>query len=379
MATPIYTAPATQPKKQVLLINNFFNEGGSTECVLNAVDNAKYDYTFLGNTTFGVGAVRQYQRELSRRNQKTSLLYVNNRVDFSFDHSDLSDCEISARTRNPTVKVSRFRELVEHHKPDILHVFIPGEQSLQYLDIVKDFKMKRICTVLCDQRIGFDPNIFDEITFISKYLYNKNQDLLPTGKGVVIYPGVKNGYRGGLPHETMQIGRISAFCPSKKLEHTVACAELFPDCDFVIAGQIQDHSYYNFLVNLQKEKNLSNLHFEANISHWRKVELLNKLHLYHYPTSAECFCISIAEAMEKELPVISYRNSAIPEFIEGEKNHGFALCDDFYQLVDETRKMIDLWKSDQKEFKKLGQLNQKIYQKKYSVEQYTKSIMKLYE
>lgn len=377
------TMPMKPPKKKILVINNFYNNGGSSACVLNAIDgywDSAFEYSFLGNDSFGIDGVSRFRRYLNRQNQKSSLCYVAINGDLSFDYSNIPNHLVYGRTQNVNKKFTRFRELVEFHQPDVIHIYIPGEQPLHYLDAIKDLKIKKICTVLCDQRMGFDPNIFDQITFISKYLYNKNKDLLPPNKGIVIYPGVNKiaRYNAGISSQPV-LGRISAYCPSKKLEHTIACAKIFPNAKFKIAGQIQNRPYYEHLLKVIKEQDIKNITLNTNISQDQKQQLLNEFDIYHYPTTSECFCISIAEAIGNGMPVISYNNGAVPEFIENHSDNGFALCNDFYDLVRETGKMIDMFHNKKDEFLELGRKNKTIYCKKYTIERYRKDICKLYE
>jgi glycosyltransferase involved in cell wall biosynthesis len=78
-----------------------------------------------------------------------------------------------------------------------------------------------------------------------------------------------------------------------------------------------------------------------------KFGLLNALDIFLYPTSRETYCVSIAEAMACGLPVVTYRESAMPEVVGdagmlGRVGDIDALADNVVSLIESVEKRRSL-------------------------------------
>ncbi len=351
----------------ILFINNFFNPGGSTLTSLELAKSLKED----GHTLTFVGC---YGTELiSEFEQLGTVWHTFGYVPPQFDLYGI--CFL----RNDSDKEITIIELVEEFKPDIIHIFIPGQENPRYFKTLPQDCIK-ICTVLCGQKIGFDPSLFDCVTFLSEY----SKGLSNPSNGKVIRPGlgeqeksVNRRFFGDIV-----FGRISAFCPSKKIIDTVECAKACPEFKFIIAGEIQDHTY---ALQIENEcKNLKNVILDFNISEEKKKEYLKEIDVLHYPTSNESFCYSILEAMASQKIILSYKNSAIPEFIKNnEVKKGLYVCDNGIFLVNNIEELkestIRLSNFIYTSRLILGNGNLKVYNKHYTREKYKERMLKVYD
>ena len=322
---------------RIAFVNNFFNTGGSSIASYELAKSFSKDHEmmFVGCID---GPFREKFCELGE-----TLLWSSKGFDYGQDI---------------TSKLEKF-------SPDITHVFIPGEQNPSLFSRLPG--AKKFATVLCCQRIGFDPLAFNKVFFSSEYQRNLNSHV--KNCKIVRY-GIRSDEKIKEQSVFPLFGRISSYCPSKILQDTLLCASEVETNNFIIAGEILDHQYAKSLQAYAAHFNLKNLQMESNISSERKNEVMSMIDVYHYPSSNEAFCLSILEAFSHGLPAISYKNSAIPELFDTDE----WLCDDFEQLIEKTKLMASKSKQERQE---IGMRNFNVY-KKYGTDIYAKTIFDSY-
>jgi glycosyltransferase involved in cell wall biosynthesis len=332
----------------ILHINNFYNPGGSAKaCYEIAFNLQEHNQSFVG---FADGQTR-------------------------YDFMNLGHAHLF-KTIAPFDYGQRVIDLISYFKPDIIHVYIPGHENPSYFnDIPLD--IPKVCTVLCGQSIGFDPIIFDKITFLSDYSLNLNKNKCLNNKCLVVRGGMSPALieekekKKTLDNRNPVFGRVSAMCPSKKIEDTLYCAERMPENKFLIGGEVQDKNYCRELV--RRAERLSNVEFYVNITQKLKNSIYERSDIIHYPTSNETFCFSILEGMERGRAVISYNNSAIKE-LSNKDNLVLAEDEDLDKLLSLTRRMA----SDSGYIKNIGKLNKEVYEEFYTSQRYADDILSIY-
>ena len=327
---------------------NFFNGGGSTKtCLEHAAYMPEHNHVFIGSED---GVSKSIFKTLGPT-------YTVSR-DSNFNYSPLLTDSI-----------------IEKHNIDLIHFYLPGHENPSFL---KRFKQKKLCTVLCGQSIGFDPDIFDHLRFISQYQVDLNQSRLDQSEP---YSVVRCGlgpdqakFRNPNPEAKVCFGRISAFCRSKRIMDTVRCAKEMPDNRFVIAGHILDTGYFEEIMRFIKQNNLKNVDLAYNITEAQKESVYQMIDVLHYPTENEAFCYSIVEAMQRLKPVIAYSNSAIPEL---NKLGSIDLVEDnnFESLLEITKN----YASEPARIPEAAILNRRVYDENFTSAIYTKNMKDLYE
>jgi len=307
---------------KIAFINNFFNAGGSAKTALSLANNFSKNnqMQFYG---FWDGIYREKFEKLG----KVSIL-----KSLNFDYSD---------------------ELLEElykFSPDVVHVFVPGSQNPSYF---KKFPTacKKFVTVLCEQKIGFDYLDFDKIFFISNYgeaFSGKKPN------SIVIRPGYEYDFLEKVQSAKPSIARVSAFCPSKLIDHTVVACSEHKKLTSTIVGEIQDLQYYKAILNLRDQLGLKNMRIIANGSEELVYQTINDADIWHYPTSSEAFCFSVLEGIAAKKPVISYKSGAITELFDSTE----WLADKMDDLLEKTNRLISLSPSERTE---IGRKNYMMY------------------
>lgn len=322
---------------RIAFINNFYNQGGSS---LAAYELAKKlskenEMAFYGSVD---GPFREKFEELG-------ATYLLRSQHFEYDQHIV--------------------DLISNFNPDIIHVFIPGEQQLNYFQSLP--RCKRFVSVLCGQTVGFDESQFDKVLFSSNYQVSLNQHIK---NYEIIRYGVESKELYTPQKQNVVFGRIASYCPSKMIHDTVYCANECRDNKFIIAGEILDPSYFKSINAYQKYFGNDNIEIKGSVSNEERDLIMNDIDVYHYPSSNEAFCFSILEAFANKKPVISYKNSAIPELFDTDE----WLCDDFECLVDLTKKMAEL-SPDERTV--IGESNYLKY-KQHSTDLYASKIINIY-
>lgn len=271
--------------------------------------------------------------------------------------------------------------IINDFQPDLIHVFLPGHESPAYFDVLPT-GIPAVCTVLCMQSAGFDMSHFNKVTFLSKANMKLSSDQTLSGIDVVVRPGLG---LTSLPHpepnEPLVFGRISAFCPSKKIHETIKCASACPDNLFIIAGEIQDQNYYQECMDMIRSYYMScNIDIEVNITEQRKQELYDQIDVLHYPTSDEAFCYSIVEGMQRGMPVISTPNSAIPELMH--KDESVLIQEDIFgtgkaETLQELTKRVASW--DRNEYNRVSEIARLTYENHYTRARYAQDMHNVYD
>jgi len=307
---------------RIAYINNFYNPGGSTKTAyaLASIISASNEMQFYG---FWDGSFREKFDKIG----EAHLLPSSN-----FDYGN----ELLSR--------------LEKFDPDIIHVFIPGGQNPSYFNKLTP-RSKKFATILCEQPIGFNTNLFDRIFFQSNYGENYSGKL---NNGFVVRPGYEYEFEPTRQRDVPVLGRVSAFCPSKLVDHTVGAASIFKNNKFIVAGEIQDKNYYSHISNIQRQNNISNLSIMSNISDSLVGSVITGCDIWHYPTSSEVFCFSVLEAMSAKKPVISYKLDAVKEFFTDDQ----WLADSYDDMIEKTEKMINL---NPQERQSIGESNYEVY------------------
>lgn len=291
---------------KISFVNNFFNPGGSTKTAF-ALAKSFSDYNEMQFYGFWDGVFRSKFSELG----ETFLMSAD-----GFDYG------------------TKIIKKLEEFDPDIVHIFIPGAQNPSYFNMLPK-RSKKFATVLCEQKLGFDYRLFDKIFFQSKY-GESFTGVLPNG--VVVRPGWECDFLEKEQRVRPVLSRVSAFCPSKLIDHTVMAANHFRKNEWVVGGEIQDRKYYSDLIEYKHSNSLKNLKIVSNISDSFVENIINDCDIWHYPTSSEVFCFSVLEAMAAKKPVISYKLDAVKEFFDTDE----WLADNFDDMIEKTDKMISL-------------------------------------
>lgn len=291
---------------KIAFINNFYNPGGSTKTAFALAENFSRfnEMQFYG---FWDGPFRKRFAEIG----EAFLMPAEN-----FDYGDM------------------IIKSLEEFDPDIIHVFIPGAQNPSYFYRLPS-RAKKFATILCEQKIAFDHTVFDRIFFQSKYGEAFSGAL---SNGIVVRPGWECDFLEKEQRPRPVLSRVSAFCPSKLIDHTVLAAKHFNRNEWVVAGEIQDRKYYSDLIAFKQENSVRNLKIISNISDSLVEQIINDCDIWHYPTSSEVFCFSVLEAMAAKKPVISYKLDAVKEFFKTDE----WLADGFDDMMAKTERMIGL-------------------------------------
>lgn len=309
---------------KIAFINNFFNAGGSAKTALCLANNfsKEHEMQFYG---FWDGVYRE-------KFEKAGKVTILNSA--GFDYSD---------------------ELIENinsFNPEIIHIFIPGAQNPSYFQKLPK-KAKKFITVLCEQKIGFDNSLFDKVFFISNYgeYFSGKQK-----NSMVIRPSYDYDFLEKVQAKNPCIGRVSAFCPSKLIHHTVAACSQHKKLNSTIVGEIQDLDYYKYIIALRDQLDIKNMKIIANASEELVHQTINDTDIWHYPTSSEAFCFSVLEAMAAKKPVISYKDGAIPELFDNDD----WLASSFEDMLEKTKRLVSLSPSERAE---IGKNNYLMYLK----------------
>ena len=296
---------------KIAFINNFYNSGGSTQTsyALAAELYSNNQMSFYG---FWDGPYRDKFQKLGKANLLKTSKICDGTLEFEYG-DDLI-------------------EMLEKEDPDIIHIFLPGFQNPKYLPKLPQ-KAKKFVTVLCEQEIIFDPNFFDKVFFLSKHQikFCKNPE-----NSICVRPSIELDFSEKPQSKNPVLARVSAFCPSKLIDHTMQCAFNSMSSKWVIAGEIQSADTYNQIMRIKESNKLTNVGIVANINENLKRKIINNCDIWHYPTSAEVFCFSILEAFAARKPVLSYKNAAIPELFDSDE----WLADDIDDLIEKTARLI---------------------------------------
>lgn len=323
---------------RIVFVNNFYNAGGSTKTAYALAENfsKNHEMQFYG---FWDGIYREKFSELG----ETFLLKSNN-----FDYDDL------------------MIENIKVFNPDIIHIFIPGNQNPSYFKKLPE-KAKKFVTVLCNQKLGFESSNFTKVFFLSKYGESFTG---PVENGMVLRPGFDYSFEHKPQRQNPVIARVSAFCPSKLVDHTVFAAKKFPKNNFIIAGEVQDLEYYKHIISLKETEKIHNLRIFSNASDDLVAKILEDCDIWHYPTSSEVFCFSVLEAMAAKKPVISYKLDAVKEFFD----YNDWLADDVDDMISKTAAMINRSPSEREE---IGEKNYDLYLE-YGSRIFSEKVMRQY-
>ena len=332
----------------ILHFVNFYNGGGSTKTCFEHVKNlSNHNHVFIGSDE---GEYKNYFSQLG----KSYTVYR----DSNFNYPELL-----------------VKEIIRKNKIDLVHFYLPGHENPSFL---RNIDLPKICTFLCGQKCGFDYDLFDHVRFISEYNKNLNEDSLPKFKSYsVIRCGLGSAsqeFRPPRKTDNVTFGRISAFCPSKRLLDTLECAKNFKNNKFILAGQIQDQNYFNQVKSFIKENNLTNTALEVNITEQRKEFLYDNIDVLHYPTTNEAFCYSIVEGMQRSKSVISYYDSAIPE-LKNESELKLVETDNIEELISST----DYYIKNPEVSAMHGSKNRSSYEQHLNSETYSSNMNSLYE
>lgn len=309
---------------KIAFVNNFFNAGGSTKTAYALAQNfsKNHEMQFYG---FFDGIYRERFESLG----KTTLL---NSTNFDYDDGLI--------------------EYINGFNPNIIHVFIPGSQNPTYFNKLPKTS-KKFATILCEQRISFDTTIFDKIFFQSKY---GERYTGPVSNGVVIRPGYDYDFLEKAQSKEPVLARVSAFCPSKMIDHTVLACARHKHLKTNVVGEIQDINYYKKILDMKSVLDLKNLKIQANVNDQIVEDTINNCDIWHYPTSSEVFCFSVLEAMAAKKPVISYKKDAVCELFDSDE----WLADNMEDMFEKTSRMI---KTSSEERTKIGRKNYLMYLK----------------
>lgn len=309
---------------KIAFVNNFFNAGGSTKTAYTLAKNMSVDneMRFYG---FWDGI---YKEKFEKLGKVLILPSVN------FDYGDSLILDIN------------------DFSPDVIHVFIPGSQNPTYFQKLPKYA-KKFATIMCEQEIGFDSSIFDRIFFLSKHGERF------TGKvnnGMVIRPSYEYNFLEKSQSKNPTLGRVSAFCPSKMIDHTVLSCSHHKNLECNIVGEIQDRNYYLKILDMRSELRLNKIKIITNATDDVVNNIINSSDIWHYPTSSEVFCFSVLEAMAAKKPVISYKKDAVCELFETDE----WLAENLEDLFEKTSRLISL---SPEERSKIGRNNYLMYLK----------------
>ena len=103
----------------------------------------------------------------------------------------------------------------------------------------------------------------------------------------------------------------------KRVHQIVSIAKLLRDSDIVfhinVVGKIADFSYFNMIVKELEEENLSSyITFHGRVSSENLEESYRNADVFLFPSAHEGYGMVLIEAMSYSLPIVAYRNSAIP-------------------------------------------------------------------
>ena len=183
----------------ILHFVNFYNGGGSTKTCFEHVKNlTNHQHFFIGSDE---GEYKNYFSQIG----KSYSIYR----DSNFNYPELF-----------------VKEIIRKNKIDLIHFYLPGHENPSFL---RSIDLPKICTFLCGQVAGFDGDIFDHVRFISEYNKNLNSEKLSNFKShSVVRCGLGSKSEVFPPpkrNKEIIFGRISAFCPSKRLLDTLECAK----------------------------------------------------------------------------------------------------------------------------------------------------------
>ena len=228
-------------------------------------------------------------------------------------------------------------------KPDIVHLHMPGGRFPRYAEQIAATGVALVENIHCVHR---GARIEEEVTSArivnSRYVYGlqgckERLHIIPhaidhDGWSEVQSEAAREAIRAmrekefGIPAGMRAVGRIGNITGWKKVADFIQTVPFVlrrmtngcPPPAFLLAGAVHEFpEYAGMLTDVARMLSVGDrIRFLWNVA--KKFVFLGALDVFLYPTSREGYCIAAIEAMSMGLPVVTYRDSAMPETVPPE-------------------------------------------------------------
>lgn len=153
----------------------------------------------------------------------------------------------------------------------------------------------------------------------------------------ILYPPVHLEVKKELPRENSVI-TVSRFSRDRGLERVLTLAREMKDVKFILAGHVQDESYFKEL----SEKKGENIHIYPNVDEETKTELLARSKVYLNPTPyIEGLGVSVIEGMNAGLIPVTRNVGGVIDFVPSE-----FMFNDYNEMREKVELALRSWSKD---------------------------------
>ncbi|MCR4286529.1 MAG: glycosyltransferase family 4 protein [Deltaproteobacteria bacterium] len=206
---------------------------------------------------------------------------------------------------------SGISEHIKRLKPDLVHAGPPGGRDFAY--ITEAARLAPVTqTVMCPRPVGNYNDVAGSVV-ISKFVLSlqpkkENVFQIDLPFDAADYDLKYDKRYFGLPEGKLIIGSIGNH--RKENAHFFDITRHFknPGVHFVIKTDLR----YRYLLGRNRVTRIN-----RHLSEDEKMSLMNCLDIFLYPTSNEAYGLVFVEAMSREVPVITYDDSANREVVDG--------------------------------------------------------------
>ena len=233
--------------------------------------------------------------------------------------------------------------VIKEIKPDIVHMHMPGGRFPPYAEQIAATGVPLVENIHCVRRAApREEEVTSARIVNSRYVYHlqvcrERLHIIPhaidkEGWSEVQSEAAREAIRAtrekefGIPPETKAVGRIGNITAWKKVADFIQAVPHvlrgrtngYPSPTFLLAGAVHEFPQYaEMLMDVAGTLSVKDrIRFLWNVT--KKFAFLGMLDVFLYPTSREGYCIAAIEAMSMGLPVVTYRDSAMPETVPPE-------------------------------------------------------------
>lgn len=242
--------------------------------------------------------------------------------------------------------------VIKQVKPDIVHMHMPGGRFPHYAEQIAATGVPLVENIHCVHRAAhIEEEVMSARIVNSRYVYNlqackEKLYIIPhaidqEGWSEAQSEAVREAIRAtrekefGIPPGTTAVGRIGNITGWKKVTDFIQAVPCVlrgmtngtPQPAFLLAGAVHEFpEYAAMMMDVARMLFVGDrIRFLWNVA--KKFVFLGTLDVFLYPTSREGYCIAAIEAMSMGLPVVTYRDSAMPETVPPEAGELVAMGD----------------------------------------------------
>lgn len=145
----------------------------------------------------------------------------------------------------------------------------------------------------------------------------------------------------------------------------------FENTRFVIAGPARSKGFHGELLDYVKKWKMSDyVSFVGGVYGQKKENVFRESDIFVFPSHEELFGLVNLEAMQRELPVVSSKEGAIPEVVR----HGINGFNSEPWEIDRMADYVGRLVEDETLRKEMGQAGREIYETEFTLEAYKESL-----